>query len=1307
MLPDDSIAIGGTFSVGIGQFGIGEPAYTTLSPSSTAPEAFVARLRADTGNLFWAKMPVGGSTEAVSQVVALRDGDIGVAGTFLSTALTFGPGEGGQTILTNPGGTATADMFIAKFSRADGALQWAKSGGGTGTETVQAMTMLASNSAVVVGSFQPVSATFGNGETRQTVLTNAESTGTNTDLYIARFNAGGVSPPSAPLVNPLAASGLSSSTITFNVSVDSQGADTTVVVDYGPTTAYGSSATLTLVSAGVAPETRSFTLTGLSPLSTTNFRVTATNAQGSNVTNNVAVTTYTDAEVEVEESAAVLVDGAATVNFAGVGVGTSSMKTFTIRNVSGTGTLLSLSRSVDGGAAANFVASALGVTTLSPGASTTITVTYMPTVPGPRSAALHIVSNDGDESPFDINLTGDNFLATTFNSASDVPITANGYTVPTGRTLTLQLNFAPSAGTLLKVIDNTSGNPISGTFYGLPQNGIIAASFGGQTYYFQASYSGGDGNDLVLGETLEWTWMKGLGVNSTGSAGTQGTPSGTTFPGSRQGASSWTDATGNLWLLGGNGISTTSQSGYLNDLWKYNKATNQWVWLKGSTTTTNVNGVYGTQGVAASTNAPGARQVGTTWVDGAGILWLFGGFGYPATGTTQGYLNDLWKYDPATNNWTWMGGSTAINTNGTYGTQGTAAAGNIPGGRWSSFRWIDGSGNLWLFGGQGYPATGTTVGSLNDLWKYDPVANQWTWMKGGSAIDTFAVHGTKGVEAGTNMPGGRYGTAGWKDAQGRFWLFAGFGVNTSAPGRLADVWRYDPATNNWTWMNGPIPVNANGAYGLPGVADATNQPGGRWDPAAWIDTLGRVWVFGGSGIGATTSTVGDLADLWTYDPATSLWTFIRGSTAINTLGSYVALGTPLPGSAPGGRERISSFHASGAVSDVWMFGGLGFGVTGTTAGNICDLWTLDLPGAPVVSTSAPSPVSAIAATLRATVSTNNFATTVRFKWGTSPTLAGATTTADQVIASGSGVLVTQAITGLNFSTTYYCQVIADNFAGTASGSILSFATPAASDIVIEQPAGFVLADGAVVDIGSAGIAAAASKTFTLKNLGTAALSINPPTIDGTHASDFVVGSLPSSLAVSGSTTFTVTFTPSTTGARSATLHIASNDPDESPFDINLTGTGLTAYQAAQQAAGITGTADPDGDEDSDGIRNAMEVAFGTDPGSSGSGTSALVHTGGFAGGGAISSRGQPIVEQEPAPNTVDLRAVFVRRKDAAALGITYTVQFSADMITWQSSTVIPTVLADDGTYQIVSVPYPFFIGKKKARFFHVVISISP
>jgi hypothetical protein len=54
-------------------------------------------------------------------------------------------------------------------------------------------------------------------------------------------------------------------------------------------------------------------------------------------------------------------------------------------------------------------------------------------------------------------------------------------------------------------------------------------------------------------------------------------------------------------------------------------------------------GSYGTQGVVNWSSTPGARAGATPWIDAHGNLWLFGGGGF-ATTTTEGGLNDLWKF---------------------------------------------------------------------------------------------------------------------------------------------------------------------------------------------------------------------------------------------------------------------------------------------------------------------------------------------------------------------------------------------------------------------------------------------------------------------------------------------------------------------------------------------------------------------------------------------------------------------------------------------------------------------------------------
>ena len=94
-------------------------------------------------------------------------------------------------------------------------------------------------------------------------------------------------------------------------------------------------------------------------------------------------------------------------------------------------------------------------------------------------------------------------------------------------------------------------------------------------------------------------------------------------------------------------------------------------------------------------------------------------------------------------------------------------------------------------------------------------------------------------------------------------------------------------------------------------------------------------------------------------------------------------------------------------------------------------------------------------------------------------------------------------------------------------------------------------------------------------------------------------------------------------------------------------------------------------------------------------------------GGSITRRGEPTLSAESIPNGVDFRAVFCRRKNHVAAGLTSTVQFSSDLGTWQSSVVTPTVIADDGEMQVVTVNYPFFLSDgRKAQFFRVAVSTN-
>ena len=448
--------------------------------------------------------------------------------------------------------------------------------------------------------------------------------------------------------------------------------------------------------------------------------------------------------------------------------------------------------------------------------------------------------------------------------------------------------------------------------------------------------TGSVGNVTVVCGYGQWTWQGGSDtVNASGVYGTLGTAAAGNLPGARYWTSSWTDSSGDFWLFGGVGYDATGATGYLNDLWRYTPSTGQWTWIGGGNGH-NAGGVYGTQGTPSAANVPGARQAASSWTDSSGNLWLFGGIGYDSTGAT-GNLNDLWRYTPSTGQWTWISGADVINASGVYGTLGTAAAGNVPGARYSASALIDSSGNLWLFGGVGSEAAGA-VGNLNDLWRYTPSTAQWTWISGGNGDNASGVYGTQGTAAAGNVPGGRNSVGSWIDSSGNLWLFGGYGYDSAGTvGKLNDLWKYSPSSGQWTWIGGEDAANGNGLYSTLGVAETSALPGARQAPSTWTDSSGNLWLFGGIGYDAE-AAVGNLNDLWRYSPSTAQWTWVGGASAHGASGVDGTQGTGSPAAVPGGRNSMSSWIDSSG--NLWLFGGYGYDSAGAL-GYLNDLWHYD------------------------------------------------------------------------------------------------------------------------------------------------------------------------------------------------------------------------------------------------------------------------------------------------------------------------------------------------------------------------------
>lgn len=229
------------------------------------------------------------------------------------------------------------------------------------------------------------------------------------------------------------------------------------------------------------------------------------------------------------------------------------------------------------------------------------------------------------------------------------------------------------------------------------------------------------------------------------------------------------------------------------------------------------------------------------------------------------------------------------------------------------------------------------------------------------------------------------------------------------------------------------------------------------------------------------------------------------------------------------------------------------------------------PPPPTLTLGSATAITLTGAKLNGTVNPNGQATTAQFEYGLTTSYgdgtAGVTLSPNDGSAAQS---VSATIGGLAANTLYHYRLTATNAAGASQTSDGTFTTGEA-EIAVEQPAGSDLTDGSsTVAFGSAQVGASVVRTFTIRNTGDVNLSEIVITKSGAEAADFSVGSPgATSVAPGGSTTFDVTFTPSATGARAAAIHITSNDANENPFDVSLSGTGTTpaAEIVVEQPAG--------------------------------------------------------------------------------------------------------------------------------------------
>ncbi len=206
------------------------------------------------------------------------------------------------------------------------------------------------------------------------------------------------------------------------------------------------------------------------------------------------------------------------------------------------------------------------------------------------------------------------------------------------------------------------------------------------------------------------------------------------------------------------------------------------------------------------------------------------------------------------------------------------------------------------------------------------------------------------------------------------------------------------------------------------------------------------------------------------------------------------------------------------------------------------------------------------------------------------------------------------------------------------------------------------------------------KSFVIRNTGGSDLRDLSVSLTGNDASGFSASdtSLPSLLQPLQQAVIDVSFQPTNLGGHEATLLISSNDADENPFEIALSGTGITSRSAMEGAIAEAGLSSedtlPSAVPFDDGVPNLLKYAFNMDLSMADPSTMTLGGTSGLPGHEIrTGSEGETIFHVE-----------FVRRRGS---GLIYTPKKSEspDNDSFVPMTGTVTVTPIDDQWERVSI----------------------
>ncbi|MEO7309093.1 MAG: choice-of-anchor D domain-containing protein [Chitinophagaceae bacterium] len=568
---------------------------------------------------------------------------------------------------------------------------------------------------------------------------------------------------------------------------------------------------------------------------------------------------------------------------------------------------------------------------------------------------------------------------------------------------------------------------------------------------------------------------------------------------------------------------------FYNDMWEYDPSTNIWI-QKASFGGTGRHGAVG---------------------------FAIGNKGYVGTGSelSGATKRDFWEYDPLTNIWMqradFGGSARTLATGFGIGNKGYIGTGTLTVGTPSvskDFWEFDPSSNTWVqkadFGGasrylavglnivnKGYIGTGSAdhySGSrFKDFWEYNPLNNTWTSKAdfGGIARDNCS-----------GFTIGNYG-------------FLGLGIDSEGNFKY-DLWKYTPTTQgaalNFDGVNDFVSCGNNTSLQIDNQitveAWVNTAAGGHRIMGKYADNLTSGWrlYYNGTRFAfGVSSGLGD-HDLVSGVPSTpNQWHHVAGAynKIFGILKIYVdGVVTQQTGFANGvllnttsnldiGRfSALGSAYFSGAMDEVRIWN------TVRTCDQINQLRNCELTG------SESGLVAYFTFNQGAAAGTNT----------------GLTQLADATTNSNGGTLNNFTLYGATSNWVTPGGVIS----GTSCPGSIIFPE------IDVQGNGVSIDNGDITPslsddtyFGNVSTSGNLVKTFTIQNTGTAPLAVSGISITGADAALFTVGSLTpaSPIPVGGSGTFTITFAPTSTGLKTATVTIANNDCDEGSYNYAIQG----------------------------------------------------------------------------------------------------------------------------------------------------------